>query len=70
MGIFAAGWMAAVSFINTASAEVNGVAFKPQLGWSTWSFIRRNPNETNFEAQALAMHNNLQSHGFEFPGCQ
>jgi alpha-galactosidase len=66
MGIVAAGWVAAVSLINTANAEDNGVALKPQMGWSTWSFIRRNPTESNFEAQALAMHNNLQSHGFKY----
>jgi hypothetical protein len=50
-----------------AEAETNGVALSPQLGWSSWSFIRRNPTETNIEAQAAAMHDSgLVSHGYGY----
>jgi alpha-galactosidase len=49
-----------------APAEQNGVAKTPQMGWSTWSFIRRSPTEAIMKAQALAMHQNLQSYGFTY----
>jgi Alpha galactosidase A/Alpha galactosidase C-terminal beta sandwich domain/NPCBM-associated, NEW3 domain of alpha-galactosidase len=39
----------------TASAADNGLGAKPALGWSSWSFIRRNPTAQNIEAQAKAM---------------
>jgi hypothetical protein len=32
----------------------------PALGWSSWSFIRNQPNEIKIEAQALALHQKLQ----------
>jgi alpha-galactosidase len=50
-----------------AHAEANGVATTPQLGWSSWSFIRNNPTEANIEAQAKAMHDSgLVSHGYDY----
>src|SRR5579859_7411409 len=38
-----------------AHAADNGLALTPQLGWSSWSFIRRAPTEAAIEAQADAM---------------
>ena len=50
-----------------AHAEANGVALTPQMGWSSWSFVRNNPTETNIEAQARAMHDSgLVSHGYSY----
>jgi hypothetical protein len=50
-----------------AQAEANGVATSPQLGWSSWSFIRQHPTEAVIEAQAKAMHDSgLVSHGYTY----
>jgi len=35
------------------------------MGWSSWSFLRSQPTEAIIQAQAVAMHKNLQSHGFD-----
>ena len=51
---------------SAALAEKNGVSLTPARGWSSWSFIRKQPDEREIEAQALAMHQNLQSHGFQY----
>lgn len=51
---------------NVANAAGNRPAEKPQMGWSSWSFIRQKPTEETIKAQAIAMHLNLQSHGFEY----
>jgi hypothetical protein len=52
---------------HPAHAEANGAATSPQSGWSSWSFIRRNPTEANIEAQAQAMHDSgLVNHGFQY----
>ena len=51
----------------TAHAQVNGAAATPQAGWSSWSFIRYNPTESNIEAQAAAMSSSgLVSHGYTY----
>ncbi|MEZ0069082.1 alpha-galactosidase [Streptacidiphilus sp. MAP12-20] len=51
----------------TAHAQANGVALTPPMGWSSWSFIRKNPTESNIEAQALAMKSSgLVGHGFSY----
>ena len=50
-----------------AYAQANGAALTPQSGWSSWSFIRSNPTESNIEAQASAMSTTgLVSHGFSY----
>ncbi|WP_435131686.1 glycoside hydrolase family 27 protein [Actinacidiphila sp. bgisy144] len=50
-----------------AHAEGNGAALAPQSGWSSWSFIRKNPTEANIEAQAAAMASTgLVGHGFDY----
>ncbi len=38
-----------------ASAENNGVGLRPAMGWSSWSFLRKDPTTANIEAQASAM---------------
>jgi alpha-galactosidase len=50
-----------------APMQANGVAATPQLGWSSWSFVRSNPTEANIEAQAKAMHDSgLVAHGYTY----
>ena len=52
---------------SSALAENNGAATTPQAGWSSWSFLRKNPTEANIKAQAQAMHDSgLVSHGFTY----
>ncbi|WNM30921.1 alpha-galactosidase [Streptomyces sp. Li-HN-5-11] len=50
-GFFAAG----VARPVPARAEANGVAATPPMGWSSWSYLRKNPTEANIEAEAQAM---------------
>jgi hypothetical protein len=38
-----------------ASAENNGVGLTPAMGWSTWSFLRRDPSAAEDEVQAQAL---------------
>lgn len=52
--------------VQRGFAEDNGLALKPPLGWSSWSFIRSHPDKSKIEAQALAMHQTLQAHGFQY----
>ncbi|MEZ0088999.1 RICIN domain-containing protein [Streptacidiphilus sp. EB129] len=48
-----------------AQAQANGAALTPPMGWSSWSFLRKNPTEANIEAQAKAMADSgLVSHGY------
>ena len=51
---------------SAAFAEENCVSRTPALGWNSWSFVRNHLDESKIEAQALAMHRNLQSHGFQY----
>jgi len=52
---------------SQAQAEANGVSLTPPMGWSSWSFIRKNPTESNIEAQALAMSTSgLVAHGYTY----
>ena len=60
------GWTVAVSFLllfasedvramgNVQHAE-NGVGLNPAMGWSSWSFVRRDPTAAKIEAQAVAL---------------
>ncbi|HEX4703043.1 MAG TPA: alpha-galactosidase [Pseudonocardiaceae bacterium] len=62
-----AGVLVGFATVPAAHAEANGVAASPQMGWSSWSFIRRNPTEANIEAQAKAMHDTgLVGHGYTY----
>src|SRR6266536_181390 len=50
-----------------ASATDNGLSVRPAMGWSSWSFIRRSPDETKIKAQADAMvSSGLASHGYVY----
>ena len=53
--------------VHNASAEDNGLERTPVLGWSSWSFIRKQPTADTMKAQALALHNSgLQKLGYEY----
>ena len=71
----------AVVGATSASAQNNGLALTPQLGWSSWSFIRKTPTAAKIEAQADAMKNsglpalgysyiNLDDFWYQCPGSQ
>jgi hypothetical protein len=64
----AAGALAAgVLTAPNASASNNGLSVTPAMGWSSWSFVRRNPTEATIKAQAAAMKNSgLSAHGFVY----
>jgi alpha-galactosidase len=50
-----------------ARAADNGAALTPQMGWSSWSFVRKGPTEATIEAQAKAMHDSgLVAHGYGY----
>ncbi len=62
-----AGLLVGVAVPPPARAEANGVATSPQMGWSSWSFIRQHPTEAGIEAQAKAMHDSgLVGHGYTY----
>ena len=59
-GVLAAG-------VQNARAEDNGVDQKPVLGWSSWSFLRKEPTAAKLEAQAHSMQNSgLHKLGYEY----
>jgi hypothetical protein len=50
-----------------AHASDNGLSLTPARGWSSWSFVRRNPTAANIMAQADALKNSgLAAHGFVY----
>jgi hypothetical protein len=50
-----------------ASASDNGQSIRPAMGWSSWSFVRRTPDESKIKAQADALvSNGLNTHGFVY----
>ena len=56
----------AAGVLHNASAEDNGLERTPVLGWSSWSFLRKQPTADRMKAQALALHNSgLQTIGYE-----
>ncbi|MGB7189414.1 MAG: glycoside hydrolase family 27 protein [Acidobacteriaceae bacterium] len=56
-----------VAGARNARAEDNGIGRKPVLGWSSWSFLRKNPSATNIKAQARALKDSgLQKLGYEY----
>src|SRR3981081_357529 len=58
---------AAVSSAGTANAEDNGVGANPALGWSSWSFVRKNPTAAVIDAQADAMvSSGLKKLGYQY----
>jgi hypothetical protein len=53
--------------LQNASAEDNGLERTPVLGWSSWSFLRKQPTADRMKAQAFALHNSgLQEIGYEY----
>jgi hypothetical protein len=52
---------------QNARAEDNGLERTPVLGWSSWSFLRKQPTAARMKAQALALHNSgLQELGYAY----
>jgi hypothetical protein len=52
---------------GVAVAESNGVGATPAMGWSSWSFVRRNPTAATIEAQAAALvSSGLSSAGYDY----
>src|SRR6266540_2437177 len=50
-----------------AVASNNGLSIRPAMGWSSWSFVRRWPDETKIKAQADAMvSSGLAGHGYVY----
>ncbi|MCC5476358.1 alpha-galactosidase [Streptomyces sp. NPDC059680] len=50
---------------HPAAASGNGQSLRPAMGWSSWSFVRRQPTEAKIEAQADALASSgLKDHGF------
>ena len=50
-----------------ARAEKNGLGRTPVLGWSSWSFLRKDPTAAKIEAQARALQESgLQKLGYEY----
>src|ERR1700733_7547858 len=55
--------------IHSATAAFptyNGLAQKPLLGWSSWSFLRQDPTEARLMAQADALSQTLKAHGYTY----
>lgn len=50
----------------TARASGTGGAATPYLGWSSWSTFRCDISDQLIRAQALAMHEQLQAHGYRY----
>ncbi|HEX4059719.1 MAG TPA: carbohydrate-binding protein [Streptosporangiaceae bacterium] len=58
---------ATLSVAAPAAAASNGVGASPAMGWSSWSFIRRDPTAAGIEAQAKAMAGSgLSSAGYDY----
>ena len=52
---------------QNAKAENNGLERTPILGWSSWSFLRKEPTAAKLKAQALALHQSgLQEMGYKY----
>ncbi|MCX4585147.1 CBM35 domain-containing protein [Streptomyces sp. NBC_01481] len=48
-----------------AAASDNGLSVRPAMGWSSWSFVRRQPTEAKLKAQADALvSSGLKDHGY------
>ncbi|XUL91785.1 NEW3 domain-containing protein [Streptomyces galilaeus] len=64
MGVTATGGQSARADDNAVG---NAVGVKPALGWSSWSFVRRNPTAQTIEAQAKALKTSgLAKNGFVY----
>ncbi len=65
--VLLAGW-ALVGGLQKASAQTtNGLESTPVLGWSSWSFLKRQPTAANMETQAQALKSSgLQKLGYNY----
>ncbi len=58
---------ALVGGLQNARAENNGLERTPVLGWSSWSFLRKDPTAANIKAQARALQTSgLQKAGYQY----
>jgi Alpha galactosidase A/Alpha galactosidase C-terminal beta sandwich domain len=56
-----------VTGLQKAMAEDNGLERTPVLGWSSWSFLREQPNAEKIKAQAKALQESgLQQVGYQY----
>jgi hypothetical protein len=71
----------AAGAVPNSQAEDNGLERTPVLGWSSWSFLRKQPTAERIKAQALALHDsglqkfdyqyvNLDDFWYQCPGSQ
>ncbi|MEU6770699.1 glycoside hydrolase family 27 protein [Streptomyces sp. NPDC046759] len=65
VGLLAAAAVPLTVTARPAAASDNGQSLRPAMGWSSWSFVRRQPTEATIEAQADALvSTGLKDHGF------
>ncbi len=68
-GLYAGAWLCLlVAGTGAALAgEGNRPAARPIMGWSSWSFLRKDPSAATIEAQARALHDaGLQQVGYDY----
>ena len=59
--------LAGLGGLQNTRAENNGLERTPVLGWSSWSFLRKDPTPAKIEAQARAMKKSgLQKLGYKY----
>jgi hypothetical protein len=59
--------VAGILTASPAAATDNGLSVRPAMGWSSWSFVRRTPDEAKIKAQADAMvSSGLAGHGYVY----
>ncbi|HET9177344.1 MAG TPA: glycoside hydrolase family 27 protein [Terriglobia bacterium] len=59
--------LAGINGLQKIRAENNGLERTPVLGWSSWSFLRKQPTAAKIEAQARALkESGLQSAGYNY----
>jgi len=67
--VLVVGMLAGAAFVAppNAGAEDNGIGRTPVLGWSSWSYLRKEPTAAKVKAQAQAMKDSgLQNLGYEY----
>src|SRR5439155_20100897 len=67
LAVTGAGTVAGILTVPSASASNHGLSLTPARGWSSWSFVRRTPDEGKLHAQSDALKNSgLIAHGFQY----
>ncbi|MGW1623359.1 alpha-galactosidase [Streptomyces sp. NPDC002172] len=65
--LLAASAVPLVGTAHPAAASDNGLSVRPAMGWSSWSYVRRQPTAAKIEAQADALvASGLKDHGFVY----